>query len=749
MLHSLQNWAAERRGLTVVLVLYIVLALAYNIADPLFEAPDENLHYQFVQYMQSEWNLPILHPDDPKSEKHQPPAYYIVGAAITTGVSSDDLEEHIQPNPFWGYNIGEVGRDNKNQFLHGPDQRFPYRKTALGAHLLRLLSTLGGVAAVIFTYRFVLLLLPRRSDIALGSAALVAFTPNFLLTTAAVSNDAWIIALPVGIMIYVFTLLDQPDPPTFLQWALLSVMLSFLALVKLSGFPMMPVSAVLAGLVAWKHRSFKIFIIAGVILLGGVLLLLGWWFARNLRLYGDLTALSHMWQVWGVRPPLTLAQYRIEAWNFRTTYWANFGYGNVPVPNLIYGILDVLTVLGVLGLLLRLWDRLHKPTETDRPQLAVEKIILLVVWMLITWVALIWYLQKTIQVTGRQIYPILPAQSFFLIWGWTRLVPRRWHSALITASGAAMLAFAVGSLFGVLIPAYRPAPRLPADQIDTAIPNRLDWQLGDVATLLGYSVSHSSVDPGGEVEVTLYWQAIDPPADQNYTVFIHLFGEDNELVGARDTYPGLGNDPTIYWEPGEIIVDTIPVPVAPDAAGPILLDIEAGLYNLDTGERLPVTGPDGGPIGYPVIGTVRLTGIGQDFGEPANRLDAVFEGEIIIEGYTLEQDSGTLTLTLYWAIGRHLPGADHTVFVQLVDEADQIVAQGDGPPRGGRYPVSAWGGGERFDDVHIITLPDDLPPGEYDLLVGLYNPVDGTRLLFEDGSDHIRLDNVLIVDTPQ
>jgi hypothetical protein len=73
-------------------------------------------------------------------------------------------------------------------------------------------------------------------------------------------------------------------------------------------------------------------------------------------------------------------------------------------------------------------------------------------------------------------------------------------------------------------------------------------------------------------------------------------------------------------------------------------------------------------------------------------------------------------------------GTDYNVFVHLLDAAGNIVAQGDGVPMGGRYPTYAWEVGEQIIDSRAITLPADLMPGQYRLIVGLYNPLDGSRL---------------------
>jgi 4-amino-4-deoxy-L-arabinose transferase-like glycosyltransferase len=722
----------EHRAITVVIVLFLVLATAYNLSNPLFESPDELIHYQYIRALQLERCLPVVDVSGPLTEEHQPPLYYVITAVLSPPLSDEALARHTQVNPFWGYEIGAVGHDNKNQYLHPPHPLAD--PAARKVHWVRAFSTLFGAGTVLLTYW-----LARRffaEPLAVACAAVVAFTPNFLLTGAAISNDAMLSLVSAAGGLWLVDVVAREESPSLAEWAALALLLGAGVLVKVGAAPLLPTAALAVGLLAWRLRSWRVFVTAGAILLGGVLIVCGWWVLRNLRLYGDLTGLGAMWAVWGVRDPLTLATYRVELHNFRTTFWANFGYGNVPGPGWLYTLTDVFVIGGLAGLIVGLFRRKAKSDPTRRDQTLV-----LFSWWAITFTALLWYLQRTAQVTGRQLYAAMPVIALALVGGWAGLIPARWHKMLAWALSALMLAFAVGAWLGILIPAYRPAPRVSPD----AVPQPLDWQVGDDVRLLGYDISPPTVDPGQTVTVTLYWEPLDQ-IDRNYTVFVQLFGLDGARVGGRDTYPGLGNDPTIYLGPGEIIADSIPVPVAPDAEGPILLDVVAGLHDLASGERLPTRDAAGSPVEYPVIGAVKLSGSGH--AAPSYEDEAVFQGGLALAGYDLSETALTpgaaLDVTLIWDAAGPLP-VDYTVFVHLVDEAGQIAAQGDAPPRGGRYPTTTWGAGERFPDPHTLALPADLPPGAYALLVGLYDPLSGARLPLEAGGDHVRLGQIVTI----
>jgi hypothetical protein len=98
-------------------------------------------------------------------------------------------------------------------------------------------------------------------------------------------------------------------------------------------------------------------------------------------------------------------------------------------------------------------------------------------------------------------------------------------------------------------------------------------------------------------------------------------------------------------------------------------------------------------------------------------------------GYNLVLPSSReepLVLALVWqAVAA--PQQSYTVFVHLLDNEGVIIAQSDALPGGG-YPTDQWLAGEVVVDAHLIALPGDLTPGEYQLAAGMYDALSGERL---------------------
>ncbi len=135
----------------------------------------------------------------------------------------------------------------------------------------------------------------------------------------------------------------------------------------------------------------------------------------------------------------------------------------------------------------------------------------------------------------------------------------------------------------------------------------LDVRLGEQIRILGYSVAGEAVEPGRMVRLTLSWQA-EATVTERLAVFAHLLNAEGKLVAQQDGEPQGGSRPTTTWAAGEVIRDQIGILVPADAAeGEYQLVV--GMYQPDTGERLPVVDLDGVAVGDAVLlGTIQLLG---------------------------------------------------------------------------------------------------------------------------------------------
>jgi 4-amino-4-deoxy-L-arabinose transferase-like glycosyltransferase len=146
-----------------------------------------------------------------------------------------------------------------------------------------------------------------------------------------------------------------------------------------------------------------------------------------------------------------------------------------------------------------------------------------------------------------------------------------------------------------LLPLTQGSSRLAGLKIQTRtrlfeappIGNQTNAQFSDDIVLLGYDLDSRSGRAGGELHLTLYWQALATPPE-NYTVFNHLVDRQGQMQGQFDAPPGSEAWLTATWSPGEIIIDRRVIPIRPEAA-PGVADLVVGLYIPGDGRRLPVS----------------------------------------------------------------------------------------------------------------------------------------------------------------
>jgi hypothetical protein len=113
--------------------------------------------------------------------------------------------------------------------------------------------------------------------------------------------------------------------------------------------------------------------------------------------------------------------------------------------------------------------------------------------------------------------------------------------------------------------------------------------------------------------------------------------------------------------------------------------------------------------------------------ETANYL---FDDLLELQGFKMVPNSlkagDPAQVTLYWRLVQETD-AYAKVFVHLINEQGQLVAQDDGQPVNDTYPIPLWQPGAIIADEHTLQLPVDLATGTYALAVGLYDPTSLQR----------------------
>lgn len=689
--------------LAVILCLYLVIGIAFALAFPLGEAPDEPGHFTYIRYLALNRKLPVLKPIYAENETvaaHHPPAYYALMATVVGPFVDGNL--HLYRNPLfdWGWKTPH--------FLRGPAHSFPWQGDHLAWYIARFASLLLGLSTLLMIY-----VIGRHTFgsemAAVACVAYVALNPQFIYLNGYTNND--LLATLAGTMLILAALIFYHNP-TLLNATFSAIAVSLAALAKPTSLALVP-GLFLALILRWRHlpAKFKPKILAILCLIP--VLLSGWWFLRNLALYGDPMAISALKVTFHQNcypAPLSIPELiRLFRPMFTQTFkssWGYFGWLTLPLPDQVFLVIFALHVVAALGLLAKMGSLIKKPEA----------------WILMLSGLSLFasFLQNNRIMTstgwqGRFLFPAISVMAIAFIAGWRYWFSGKDHVLALLLSCAG-ISLSIYALMGLVLPVYQPPQFLPPE---ANIPNRIDVAFGGGLHLVGYELPVKKVKPGSPLELTLYWKVENPSAPA-YRARITAYTFTGDCVIPTVESFLMKRYPTILWKQGMIVKDELNLKVEKgieQVTAPITAFVFQGL-DLQPAQRLD------NPDNKVEITWVAIGPRSQPLVTPEKQYEATFgDGIIRLTGYTIQggpiKAGGTITVTLYWKAEKEV-NSDYQVFVHLLNEKGELIAQHDGPPRSGLYPTSAWSARETVVDEHPITIPADYT-GKAKLVVGLYS----------------------------
>jgi hypothetical protein len=111
---------------------------------------------------------------------------------------------------------------------------------------------------------------------------------------------------------------------------------------------------------------------------------------------------------------------------------------------------------------------------------------------------------------------------------------------------------------------------------------------------------------------------------------------------------------------------------------------------------------------------------------------------------TIDTEAGAPVLNLAWFVGNPIDPTV-TVFVHVLNEAGQVVAQADGDLVGGYVPIGLWQKNDRIQERRPLLAADQFAPGKYTVAVGLYDRTTQQRLDPVQSNRPVK-DGALVVD---
>ncbi|MBN1954755.1 MAG: glycosyltransferase family 39 protein [Anaerolineae bacterium] len=277
-------------------------------------------------------------------------------------------------------------------------------------------------------------------------------------------------------------------------------------------------------------------------------------------------------------------------------------------------------------------------------------------------------------------------------------------------AGAGQLAAPLGPDGQPAFAAYRVAA---GEAPSPGYPLRADF--GGVATLLGYDLL-GTPRSGEAVDLLAYWR-VEAPAEP---------GDMLPVARLSDPWGGVWGEarpfhyPAEQWQPGEVVLDHLAVPIAPGAP-PGTYRLWFAFYAASTQDNLPLRDASGAYAGLGVelpLQVARAAAPPDLAGLPIRqRLDLPGVAGLTLLGVNLDssavQPGQPLQLTLFWWADSP-PQVDLTMRLQLGETALY-----QGAPVHDTYPTSQWSGGEVVVDRYSPRLTRTAAAGCFPLQMAL------------------------------
>ncbi len=459
-------------GLGLLLLAYLALGAAFAVRTPVWQAPDEPAHYNYVRQL-ADGHWPVIEPGD----------WDQAWLSEVVGSEFDPV-----------YPVAGITYEDWQPPLYYLAQWPVYRLSGGSLVAMRLLSVLFGAGVVALAWVAGRAVFDGDAPRALAVAAFVAFLPQHLAILGSVNNDS--LAELIIAAILALLVLPWPDRPPRGRLLALGLLLGAGFLTKATAYLMAPVIGVFLLARYWPVKPDRSArpdrlpqpvrsLVRALLLVFVPALLLGllWW-GRNVSVYGGLDVMAK-----GAHDAVVVGQPRTAEWIaqyglggtigrfLRTTFnsfWGQFGWMAAPLPGWMVGPLVVGTLAAVVGLVALTADR--RPTTdagmtNDEHSVARRgssgrrssvggrrflHILVLGSTFLLTLALLVFYNLTFVQHQGRYLFPALIPIAVGFTAGlgyWLRPLERRWSWAvwLLPLGFAAVLGgMAVYALWRVL-----------------------------------------------------------------------------------------------------------------------------------------------------------------------------------------------------------------------------------------------------------------------------------------------------------
>ncbi|MCB0165454.1 MAG: glycosyltransferase family 39 protein [Anaerolineae bacterium] len=565
------------------MVVYLGFGLAFSQRLHFSRALDEGYHLELVTFIKQHGRLPITFDERLQMARADlPPLYHLLVAILPPKIdpTSDQPDFRLYKDSF-RYQVIDAP-PGQRWSVDTEDLTWPYYGQFLAWQLGRGLSLLFGAATLVVLF-LILQEIPlgKRPLTSIVGVALLAFTPRYLILSAALNDDT-LLGLTAAICFWMLIKIVK-SPTRWLPMLVLGAALGISMTIKYS-LALLPLEIIVVlGFLTWQQKLGWLWLAKRVTVIGGMAALFSsWWFGWNIYYFntvaqdGVVVGLIRALFSGGYNATLnsigdvlsggqldasteivnessaTLAQW------LRLTFLSFWGFSiddRIPLSPLVFWLVGLILVAAAWGNW-RLWRR---DSRSHRwLLLAGFHLLLLGVIPLLRFVTS-GRLGQTAQ--GRHILvPAAAAIIALLVWGLAAAFPQpRWQRSVFAAVIVMMGVWSAAHLYQLT---NQPPSLLPMRTVAFAadwLPQTVDQgQFGEGVELVSYALTPQPAT--GQLVVELAWRSLGY-VNENYLMALTLIDANGRAVSQWTGYHGAGQIPTLAWTPGDTIFDRLSLPL--------------------------------------------------------------------------------------------------------------------------------------------------------------------------------------------
>ena len=571
--------------------------MAYSSAIPFSKGPDEYINYQYILFIAKHHRLPTMIAEKKEAgvKADWQPLYHLLGGLVAAPIS-------LTPPPELKVTWEPAARQlidlvlPRATLIRTEDERPPYRGVYAVWQVGRWVSMVLGAGTLVVTYLIGASLWPGQPALATAVTALLVFMPRFLFTHAVLSDDTLLgfcLALYLLLLTRLTSRLNDPKTRNWLFVGLGTV--AGLAIVtKYSAIPVIVGTIIVGGCVArrqgWARRNL---LQGSALFVGSLALAVGWWVGwvwqhfnqvDNLGLImglirpllpgaavDDNPTTARLTALLSGQPAASLGEAPGAggslfdwAWHTFLTFWGVTVFGAEPDWPYPYGAI-------LIGLALFCSLAIGGLAWGYRRKLLLNKAIwytfILHVLLFLPLPLLRFVLSRRLNdaAQGRHLlFPAGPAIVVLVMVGWLAWFRPQWRNRVALITAGLMMIWAIGHLLylGLAYPPPLPVRTTPGPQVQVEQPSQVNF--GDVLMLTGYQTK--LINHGMVLQVDLLWRSLNQ-AWEDYRTEITLVDRRKQPQLRWMSHPDNGRFPVRAWQPGDIVRDTLYIPLQGLAPG--------------------------------------------------------------------------------------------------------------------------------------------------------------------------------------